>query len=202
MTRPRIGPRLPPCALTALALLTGCSREVKAPPISPEAAGKQAVAQYDRNGDGLLDAQELAHCPALKGSLKEMDKDGDGKLAAQEISDRLTAYKNSNVARMSLSCEVTYRGEPLEGATVRLVPESFLGDAIKPITGTSDGGGFVDLKEEGASVPGVACGFYRVEVTRKDGSGKELVPKRYNAETILGQEVSPMMRGGLTIKLN
>src|SRR5262245_47204394 len=46
----------------------GCSdgKRVEPPDFSPEEAAKQAMAAYDKNGDGALDATELEQCPPLK----------------------------------------------------------------------------------------------------------------------------------------
>src|SRR5262245_3451268 len=57
------------CLLLLALCLTGCSSgppAVHAPALSPEEAGRQALAEYDANKDGFLDAKELEQCPALK----------------------------------------------------------------------------------------------------------------------------------------
>src|SRR5438876_481057 len=66
--------------LGILFVLVGCSggpSAVHAPTLSPEEAGRQALAEYDTNKDGFLDAKELERCPALKSSLKAIDKNRD-----------------------------------------------------------------------------------------------------------------------------
>src|SRR5207302_7614851 len=78
-------------------LIHGCSARVDMPPISPEEAAKQALAEYDKNKDGFLDANELEHCPALKNALKTLDKNKDGRLSADEIAERLTAFQATGV---------------------------------------------------------------------------------------------------------
>jgi hypothetical protein len=89
----------------------------------------------------------------------------------------------------------------LEGATVTLIPEKFLGDAVKPASGVTDGLGVANLATAGAEVPGVACGMYRVEVSKKNAVGRETIPTRYNQETILGVEVGPDRQGILRLAL-
>src|SRR5262249_10296509 len=94
-TRGRAGAALLPALVC---LLSGCGDgRIPVPAVSAEEAGKQAVAKYDKNGDGLLDAEELDRCPALKGSLKLIDKNGDGKLAAGEITDRIAALQATKI---------------------------------------------------------------------------------------------------------
>ncbi len=69
----------------------GCVRRVKEPPLSPGASGKAAIKQYDTNGDGSIDAEELEKCPSLKMAMERVDADGDGKLTKQEITHRRPA---------------------------------------------------------------------------------------------------------------
>ena len=185
---------LPP--VTLLLLVAGCrGGRVPVPAISPGEAGRQALAEYDRNGDGLLDAAELERCPALKSCLKALDTNGDGRLSADEIAQRLAVYQRSRVGLQAFACQVTLDGRPLAGATITFVPEPFLGPALTPASGVSDGRGLARLQEAGAELPGVPCGLFRVEVSKKDAGGREMVPARYNTESVLGQEVAPDTQG-------
>jgi hypothetical protein len=168
---------------------------VPVPQISPEEAGRQALAQYDRNGDGYLDAPELERCPALKSCLKALDTNGDGRLSAEEIAERVLLYQKSRIGLQAFACQVTLDGRPLAGATVTFIPEPFLGPALKPATGVSDERGLARLQESGADLPGVPCGLFRVEVSKKDAGGRETVPARYNTQSVLGQEVAPDTAG-------
>lgn len=188
----------------ACCLLAGCGgaySRVPAPALAPETAANQALAEYDTNGDGFLDERELARCPALKSALKELDRDHDGRLSAREIADRLAFYRDSRIGLISAICHVTLDGRPLAGASVRLVPERFLGPDFHPASGLTDDRGRAPLQAEGQTLPGVPCGLYRVEVSKKDGSGRELLPARYNTATVLGQEVAPAMRGSISLRL-
>jgi hypothetical protein len=185
---------LPP--VTLLLLVAGCrGGRVAVPRISPGEASRQALAEYDRNGDGLLDAAELERCPALKSCLKDLDKNGDSRLSGEEIAERILAYQTSRVGLQAFACQVTLDGRPLAGATITFIPEPFLGPALKPASGVSDSHGMARLQEAGADLPGVPCGLYRVEVSKKDAGGRELVPARYNTRSVLGQEVAPDTAG-------
>lgn len=185
--------RLRPPLLAGLLLLTvGCSADrVPVPSVSPDDAAKQALAEYDTNHDGVIDAKELERCPALKSALKQMDKNGDGKLSAQEIADHIADYRASKVGMISAACEVAFEGKPLAGATVTFTPEKFLGPNVKTASGVTDATGFAKLQIAGEELSGVHCGFFRVEISKKDAGGKETLPARYNSQTVLGQEVSP-----------
>lgn len=187
------------CVLLFTAACSG--RRVPAPRLDPEEAGRLALADYDRNNDGRLDAAELERCPGLRGGLKTLDTDKDGRLNAQEIAARVTAYQNSRIGLMGVTCQVTLDGAPLVGASVELVPEKFLGAAVKPARGVSEKEGSVPLHVEGQDLPGVQCGVYRVVVSKKNAAGKELLPGRYNAKTTLGQEIGPDLNYGLRFDL-
>jgi len=94
---------------------------------------------------------------------------------------------------VQLICKVTRDSKPLEWATVRLVPESFLGGGVKPAIGTTRRGGMAvmkiaeeDLPPDMKDVRGVHCGVYKVEITHP----QQAIPPRYNSETELGHEVA------------
>jgi hypothetical protein len=190
---------------TLLLLAAGCSGgDNQAPPsLDPPQAASQALADYDTNKDGALDAKELEKCPGLQGALKKIDKNNDGRLSADEIAERLQLFQRVGLLT-SARVEVTLDGAPLGQAKVTLVPEKFMGAAFKSATGVTDVNGNAPLQVEGAYKGLVPMGYYRVEVSKKDGAGQEAIPARYNTQTILGQEVAPEgeERGGSgTIKL-
>ena len=189
--------------LCLLACWPGCSRQVALTSISPSAAAQAAMAQYDTNKDGSLDAAELEKCPALKSALKAIDKDGNGRVSEQELTDRLAIlYRESGAGLTSVKCWVLFDNGPLEGATVTLEPEKFLGPAIKSASGVSDPAGMVTLQMEGEKEQGVMqYGYFKARVSKKNGQGQETIPAKYNENTTLGAEVAPDGRGGDGIRL-
>jgi hypothetical protein len=186
----------------------GCSSSPPAlemPALEPGAAGDAAIEEYDANGDGQIGAGELDKSPGLKAALRTLDKDGDRQVSAAEIAGRLTRYESLGIALVSANCEVSLNGQPLSGADVTLVPEKFMGAAVKPAKGTTDEQGNCLLQVEGEEFSGTHCGIFRVEISKKDASGKELVPSKYNANTILGVDTGPggtMGEGSLILKLS
>ena len=193
----RAARRMPaPCLglLGALILLAaGCSGGATAvPQISPRETADQALAEYDANKDGALDAKELEACPALRGAVKRVDKNGDGLLTADELADRLTIFQQQGMLS-DVTVEVTLDNRPLAGATVTLVPEKFMGTSYKPATATTDETGTGYFETEGAG-PSVALGYYRVQVS-KNAQGREVVPAKYSAQSVLGQEIAPDVEG-------
>jgi hypothetical protein len=177
--------------------LLGCSRgpiAIKVPPIKPEAAAEGALSLYDKNGDGLLVADELASCPALVDALKNhIDKNNDQRLSKDELTERFAMWAHGGVGLSYLICRVTVGGRPLAGAQVRLIPETFFDGIIQPAEGTTGSSGSARLAIDKSNLPsdlqgfrGVQQGLYRVEITHQGVN----IPAKYNAATTLGVEVS------------
>jgi hypothetical protein len=161
--------------------------------IDPAAAAREALAAYDADGDGTLSREELKKCPGLLSSLSRFDANGDGRISAEEIAARIRTWQGHKVGLMRFSCKVTAGGRPLAGATVRLVGEKFLGDALKPASGLTQANGVAnvtvspeDLPADCQGLSGVFPGVYRVEVTHPSRT----IPAKYNTQTVLGQEVA------------
>jgi hypothetical protein len=185
-------------ALTAAASLIlngGCSSKparIMPPTIDAVAAGKAAITEYDANGNGQIDGSELDKAASIKATLSKVDKNSDKGVSAEEITDRINAWKESKVGIMGCNVRVNLDGKPLENATITLLPEKFLGPAVKPATGKTGPQGSAmltvddpDLKAK--RISGVQCGLYRVEIT---ADGGKPIPAKYNTETTLGEEVA------------
>lgn len=157
--------------------------------IEAEVAVEQAITQYDANRDGIIGADELEQAPAIKAALERLDTDGDGGVSGPEIAARIEAWQKSKVGRQSVICRVVYQGEALDGATVRFLPEKFLGNEMPAASGISDPTGTAIMGVGGADLPGVPCGLYRVTIS-KVVDGTETIPPEYNAKTTLGLEVA------------
>jgi len=170
-------------------------RPVKQPSISPSRAGSQAMEMYDTNGDGIVSGDELEKAPALKAALPRLDTNGDKGVSADEVAARVNAWKAMRTGMTSVRCSVTLNGQPLAGAKVTLEPARFLGDDIKPATGTTNeyGDASPTIAKEDRPDPklpgGAHFGLYKVRIS-KAVNGKETIPAIYNTETILGQEIS------------
>ena len=173
-------------------LLAGCNRgptPLRVPRI--DAAGAAAIEQFDSDHDGALSGAELNKVPAIKTNLKRADTNGDGKVTPEEIDARIAAWHKSGLAVTKIFATVRQSKQPLEGALVTMVPESFLGPNIKPATGTTDATGMtfltISAKPEEA---GMHLGYYRIEVSKKRPDGTETIPDRYNKNTDLGAEIT------------
>ena len=189
--------RLPvAAALSAAVVLPGCfggPSAVKVPPIKPQAVADAALEKYDTNGDGFIAGDELAASPALQDAIGNLDKDKDKRLSRQELVDKFDMWVNGGVGASFLTCRVTKGGRPLEGAQVRLVPESFFADVIQPAQGTTSRTGMALMAIDKANLPSdlqnlraVQQGLYTVEITHPSMD----IPAKYNSATTLGLEVS------------
>ncbi|MGA2031829.1 MAG: EF-hand domain-containing protein [Thermoguttaceae bacterium] len=175
----------------------GCSAKSRSraypPAIDPNAAQK-AMELYDSDKDGFLDKAELEKVPGLKAAIEQVDTNHDGKISADEISARIESWKASRTARMPIRCVILHKGQPLVGATITFVPESFLGNELPTVSATTGlaGGTAINAPaKDGAPPIGLPPGFYRVQVTK---SG-ENIPAKYNTATTLGQEVANDAKG-------
>jgi len=180
---------------------SGCSNtppRLVPPKVDPAAAGSGAIAEYDKNGNGMIDGAELDRAPALKSDLATIDTNSDKQISADEIQARIQSWIDSKLALTQLNCTVLLDGKPLEGAAVTFIPEKWLGPALHTATGVTDAQGnarptmedqYLPKTPNGATIKGGNCAFYRVEISKKSGD-KETIPARYNTETTLGAEVA------------
>jgi hypothetical protein len=191
----------PACRMLLVANLAiaiaGCSRgpqRVEVPAFEPTQMTQEALDKNDANHDGSLDAAELSKWPGLRAAIPLIDANKNSKIDQEELTAHLANYQLSKIGLQSLTCIVTVAGKPLDGAVVEFHPEEFMQGILKSTRATTnnDGAGFVLPIEKG--LPGIQPGIYRVTISKKSGD-RELLPKRYNAETELGFVVSSASGG-------
>jgi len=178
-------------------LMCGCSfrpSRVEVPKIDPAGAASAAVEQYDTNKDQNISKSESVACPALAGSFNLYDANHDGLVSKAEMQSRLAAMLETGIGRMPCMC-VVYAGDsdhPIEGAKVRVVPESFLAGVIQPGEGVTNHRGIAKPVTIDAppGLPGIEFGLYRVQITHDSRE----IPGKYNSKTELGFELSPLER--------
>jgi hypothetical protein len=176
-------------AVFSLIFYSSCSRgpsRVVPPKISASAAGRDAIKEFDTNGNGKIDGKEFERVPSLKSNLARIDTNHDGAVSADEITERVKFWQDVlKVGRQAIHCTVFHNGQPLEGAEVKFVPEKFLGENMLVATGTTGPNGVCRLtvpRQGPDDVDGVPPGFYRVEITKPG----ENIPAKYNTQTTLG----------------
>ena len=194
-----------PC-LVPLGLLLGCSQQpsrIEAPSWDPDGFADEILTKLDSNEDGALAMAELAPAPGLAFGAKYIDTDGSKSLSREELVARFELYVERRLGLTSKQLQLLYKGRPVPGAKVTLVPEFFLADVIEPATGETFSDGTVDPIAEGMELPGLRVGYYKVVVE----SPRAKLPAKYASAdtTTLGVEVSsldsdPATYG--TIKLN
>jgi hypothetical protein len=182
--------------LVSILACRGGPDRVYPPKISASAAATEAINTFDTNKDGKIDGAELVKCPGMKAALAQVNKSGGDYVDYDMIRDRILAWQATKLGRMSLRCSVTHNGQPLANADVKFVPEAFLGPNMKVASGKTDENGNAMLSipvdpNNRKDLPGVPPGFYRVEVT----SPNMAIPDKYNANTVLGQEVALDAKG-------
>ncbi len=176
-------------------LMMGCGgKPITKPGFNPKMAAAQAMDLYDINSDGAIDTAELADAASLRAVLPKADTDGDGRLTQAELATRFGTYQAGELLVSTFPCSITLDGQPLEAAEVRLIPESFMGDAYEVASATTSTGGQAVLSAPSVTArgfSGVFCGVYRVEISSKNVSGEETIPANYNSATEFGQEIAP-----------
>jgi hypothetical protein len=175
----------------------GCSQRpapVPLPDFDPPTAGKAAIIDYDTDGDQALAGDELDRVPGIKKSLAAFDVNVDGKVTAEEIAARLQQTFDQKLGLCPpFGCRVLLDGRPLVGATVRFVPEAFLGGTTKLASGVTDQQGIARVQVAQEELPsklkgirGIQPGIFKVEITHPQFD----IPAIYNTQTIFGQEIS------------
>ena len=175
---------------------------IKPPSVDPNDAAEAAIKAHDADGDGKLSEAELVGTPGLRAAIAKYDTDGDRHLSGEEIATRLESMYSAGVGLLTCQCDVIIEGQPLSGATVRLIPEEFLGGAVLAAEGVTDGNGSVILAVDDSKLPedqrglsAIQPGVYRVEITHSNRQ----ISERYNSQTTLGHEVHPADRDTGTI---
>jgi hypothetical protein len=170
--------------LVSLTVVAGCSvggRTIRPPSVNAAKAAQAAMEEYDADKDGKISAAELDKCPALKSAAKYLDPKREG-ITADVIQATIRGWQTRGIGRVVYTCIVLHNDKPLEGATVKFVPEKFLGANFPGAVGTTIVDGGVGMSIPDVDPRGVAVGFYRVEIS-KEG---ENIPAQYNTETTLG----------------
>jgi hypothetical protein len=178
-------------------LLTGCKTKApvySTPVIDVEAVAQALVEQYGSNGK--ISGAEIDKFPALKSTLVHVDKNEDGSVTPEELATRMEKWRRW-IGRLPYDVRVARKvpgaehPAPIEGATVKFIPEKALQPQYQTITAITDKEGWAGPTvplAKGETTIGIPAGFYRIEIT-KEG---ENIPAEYNTNTKLGCEVHPL----------
>ena len=171
------------------------------PKVDPLSAAAEAIRLYDANGSGSLEEVELVKCPAMMNARDRYDKDGNLQISQEEIFQHLKSLYSASVGLLELQCVITRNSKPLPGATVRFIPEPFLGDDLQTAVATTDGDGLANpkipvdqLTDRLRNASLMQVGLYRVVIEHPS------LPTDQAKE--LGFEVDPTRRGGTTARFD
>lgn len=161
-----------------------------APSWNPAGFADAILAKLDKNGDGSVDKNELATAPGLAWGARAIDTDKNGLLSRDELVKRFELYKKMRIGVTSSQIQVFYRGAPLSGAKITLVPEFFLEGIVEPAISETIQEGWVDPRVKNLEPGGMRVGYYRAVVE----SPRVKVPIKYSQAdtTTLGIEISPV----------
>jgi hypothetical protein len=169
-----------PWALAPLGLaLMGCSggkpARIHVPEYDISTISQQAIELNDKDGDGVLSAEELEGAKSLRSGMSRLDADKDGKLTVDEIAQRFQRYIDYKAGLAPVDCTLIRNGRPLAGAKITYEPEPFMGDSVQSGYGETGAEGITTISVASEFLPtprhsGVKPGFYRVRVTLADGT--------------------------------
>jgi hypothetical protein len=187
----RVFVRLSVC-VAALALVAGCQHRpsrVAAPSWDPEGFADAIVAKLDKNSDGAVDLTEVDVAPGLAWGAQYIDTDKNKSISRDELVARFTLYEKMRIGITTKTMQVTYKGRPVVGAKINLVPEFFLEGIVESASGETAADGTVIPQTQGTDLPGIRVGCYRVVI---DAPSAKLPAKYSSADTTTaGVEVSP-----------
>jgi hypothetical protein len=174
-------------------VLVGCSNKpsrIEAPSWDPDGFADAIMTKLDANTDGSVDKAELARAPGLEWGATYIDTDKNGSLSRDELVARFQMYKDMRLGIKNKQFQLSYKGRPVPGAKVTLIPEFFLEGIVEPATGETYVDGVVDPIIQGEEIPGLRVGYYRVVVE----SPRVKIPAKYSSAetTTLGAENSPI----------
>ncbi len=119
------------------------------------------MGQLDTNNDGELSVAELQPAAGLASSLARLDRNGDGKLSRQELLLRLEKLAGMSDL-LGPTVFVLQAGGALADADVEFRLDSWQGENLTALRGSTSTEGRCILKAERGSLPGIPKGFYTV----------------------------------------
>lgn len=179
---------LPAVLLAAVGCGPSRPARVLPPALDPEAVTAALMAVADADGDGVIEAGEFGRVGGLAKAAAALDANRDAGISAAELREWFDQVRSARLAITPFAGEVRHRKRPLAGATVKLVPEPFMGSGAQAAVGVTDTDGRFTATIPDGKYPGVNCGFYRVEVTGRGNDGQPL-PAKFNADSTLGVAV-------------
>ncbi len=155
-------------AVSLLVSTVGClgprrSKRLRAPSFNAAAIASAAMKQYDLNGDGQISGDELDKAPSIKSAFPNLTS-----ITETEIANRVRIWKESRIGLQIASAKFTQDGKPVDGAEVSVASEDFMGGAKIQFSDKTNASGVITFTAPNAeNLPGVPCGFYKIDVQYK-----------------------------------
>ena len=155
-------------AISLCVSVIGCfgprrSKRLKAPSYDTQAIANAAMKQYDLNGDGQISGDELDKAPSIKYAFPNMTS-----VTLTEIANRVRIWKESRLGLQIASVKFVKDSNPVDGAEVTVSTEDFMGGNKIQFSDTTNVTGVVTLTAPNEdNLPGVPCGFYKIDVKYK-----------------------------------
>ena len=151
-------------AISLCVSVIGCgprrSKRLKAPAYNTQAIATAAMKQYDLNGDGQISGDELDKASSIKYAFPNMPA-----VTSTEIANRVRIWKESRLGLQTASVKLVKDGKPVEGAEVTVSSEDFMGGKKIQFSDTTNVSGVITLTAPNEdNLPGIPCGFYKIEV--------------------------------------
>ena len=151
-------------AISLCVSVVGCgprrSKRLKAPAYNTQAIASAAMKQYDLNKDGQISGDELDKAPSIKYAFPNMPA-----VTSTEIANRVRIWKESRLGLQTASVKLVKDGKPVEGAEVTVSSEDFMGGNKIQFSDTTNVSGVITLTAPNEdNLPGIPCGFYKIEV--------------------------------------
>ncbi len=184
-------------SLAALFVMSCNTSTLDSPVFHPRHAAEDVIAMYDSDSNGVLDANEMGASAIIQPVLQRADIDRNGEVTHTELMNRFATYVADELSMTTFPCRLMLDGKPLAQAKVSLMPESFMGQGYEVATGTTSQSGHTVLSTPSIATSGfsgVYFGVYRLEVSKKNTRGEELVPEHYNSASQIGQEIAPDLK--------
>lgn len=149
----------------SMLFVAGCgprrAKRLAAPDYNASAISAEAIKQYDTNGDGQLSGEELDAAKSIKSSFPGMTA-----VTATDIANRVRMWKESRLGLLAASVVVVKNGKPVPNASVAVSSEDFMGgNKIQFSVQTSEDGRTGLSMENEDGLPGIQCGYYKIDVT-------------------------------------
>ena len=147
----------------------------------PETTAANAIELYDTNHNGKIDGAEFDATPALKYACVYMDRNGDKMLDQQEIATQIQLWIEYGIKYSEISVTFTENGQPLTDTEATFTPEPFLGPSYTVATSNVQSGNCLP-KSEGApeEAHGIRTGFYTITFDKYPGEKWGIEISHYN----------------------